>query len=115
MTARNLSEGLEAELTLAVDSLVSVHPLSPVLRQFQERYPTVQLRLFVVPFGVAVQMVRDGTADIGIAFVMHEEKDLLIEPFLTLQRIMVAAPDHPLGRRMVLSPPISCGSMFSWS
>ncbi len=99
LTARNLSQGLEAELTLAVDSLVSVHPLSPVLRQFQERYPTVQLRLFVVPFGVAVQMVRNGTADIGIAFVMHEEKDLLIEPFITLQRMMVAAPDHPLGRQ----------------
>ena len=98
LTARNLSQGLEAELTLAVDSLVSAQPLASVLRQFQERYPTVQLRLFVVPFGVAVEMVRDGTADIGVAFLMREEEDLLVEPFIMLERMMVAAPDHPLVR-----------------
>ena len=99
LTAKNLSQGLEAELTLAVDSLVSAQPLASVLRQFQERYPTVQLRLFVGPFGVAVEMVRDGTADIGVAFLMHEEEDLLVEPFIMLERMMVAAPDHPLVRQ----------------
>lgn len=99
ITAKGMSQGLEPDLTIAVDSLFPIDVVTNVLVHFQETFPTVQLRLFVETFGTATHMVRTGSASIGISSDFHPDDDeLVIEPLLDITTIMVAAPHHPLAR-----------------
>lgn len=94
---RSLHQGLEAELALAVDVMVSGAVVAGVLRQFQHRFPTVGLRLHMEGLGAVAALVLDGGADIGIA-----GPDIPDHPALegmsvgSIELVPVAAPTHPL-------------------
>lgn len=98
LTASALAQGLEPEVTLVLDSIVSVDLIANVLRRFQSTFPTVRLRIFVETFGTATAMVVDGTADLGIVNVPSEANDLFAEPLLTLETVLIVAAGHDLAR-----------------
>ena len=50
-SARSIRQGLETELALAVDVMVPSATVAPMLRDFQEVFPTVDLRLHVEALG----------------------------------------------------------------
>ncbi|GGB92389.1 LysR family transcriptional regulator [Novosphingobium endophyticum] len=102
---RSLRQGLEAELSLAVDVMVPGGCLASLLREFQALFPTVPLRLHVEGLGAVAALVLDGKATLAIA-----GPDILNMPELhreavgAVDLVPVAAPSHPLARAGAIPP-----------
>ncbi|MDE2563295.1 MAG: LysR family transcriptional regulator [Sphingomonadales bacterium] len=102
---KGMLEGLEPEVGLAVDVMLPAERLGCVLRDFAAAFPTVPLRLWVEPLGAVAQLVLDGRAGLGIAGPAAAEVEGL-ERFAagSVELVPVAAPDHPLARKLDLTP-----------
>ncbi|TWT12623.1 LysR family transcriptional regulator [Reyranella sp. CPCC 100927] len=95
--ARGLLAGLEAEVVLAVDVMLSTERLVAALQAFQAAFPTVALRLHVEALGYVAQLVLDGTANVGISGPLHRTIDGLERRRISsIELIPVAAPTHRL-------------------
>jgi DNA-binding transcriptional LysR family regulator len=98
-TARSLASGLEAELTIVLDSMFPMPPVVDALRAFMERFPTVPPRVYVQSLGAAAELVLDGTCMIGLVQLVFSDMALLKRfPLLTVDLVPVAAPGHPLAQ-----------------
>jgi len=102
---KGLLDGLEAEVDLAVDVMLSAERLGEVLRAFALTFPTVQLRLHVEALGALTALVCDGTASIGVAGPLALETEG-IDSIAAGSVIMVpvASPAHPLGQLDLIPP-----------
>lgn len=99
---RGLTEGLEPEVTLAVDVLIPSGRVASILRDFQLAYPTVSLRLHVEALGAVASLILDGTAQLGIGGpVIAELPELDRIAAGSVELIPVASPNHPLAQRQV--------------
>jgi DNA-binding transcriptional LysR family regulator len=96
-TARSLTSGLEAELTIVLDSMFPMPPVVEALRALAERFPTVPPRVYVQPLGAAGELVLEGTCMIGLLpFLFSDMAVFKRFPLLTVDLIPVVAPGHPL-------------------
>jgi len=96
-TARSLASGLEAELTIVVDSMFPMRAVVEALRAFTARFPTVPPRIYVQPLGAAAELVLNGTCMFGLLPLIFSDIALLKRfPLLTIDLIPVVAPEHPL-------------------
>ncbi len=96
---KGLLEGLEAEVSLAVDVMLPTARLVDALQAFQVAFPTIPLRLHVEALGAIVQLVLDKTAVVGISGPLSLGIDGLERQTLgDVRLIPVAAPFHPLAR-----------------
>lgn len=95
--ARALREGIEPELTLAVDAMFPMSLLFAALSAFDQQYPTVQTRLYVESMGATVKAVLDGCADLGIVIdFANLSNELASTAMDAIELVPVAAPTHPL-------------------
>lgn len=102
---RSLRQGLEAELSLAVDVMVPGHVLARLLRDFQVRFPSVPLRLHVEALGAVAALVLDGRATLAIAGPdIVEMPEIERETVGGVELVAVAAPVHPLARAQRIAP-----------
>jgi Transcriptional regulator len=96
---RSLRQGLEPELSFAVDVMVPGHVLARLLRDFQARFPTVPLRLYVEALGAVAALILDGKATLAIAGPdIADMPEVERETVGRVEMAPVAAPDHPLAR-----------------
>lgn len=94
---RGLSDGLEAELSLAVDVMLPTARLVAALTRFQAAYPTVAVRLHVEALGAVTQLLLDGVASLGICGPLHAPEGGMVQTSLPgVTMVPVAAPGHPL-------------------
>lgn len=104
-TVKGLLQGLEAEVSVAVDVMLPPQQLGRVLRAFQEEFPTVALRLHVEALGAVTAMVNDGTAVLGLSGPLAGTIDQLeVVSAGSVRLVPVAAPDHPLAKLQPLPP-----------
>jgi DNA-binding transcriptional LysR family regulator len=95
--ARSLASGLEAELTVVLDSMFPMPLVVEMLRAFTAKFPTVPPRVYVQPLGAAAELVLDGTCMIGLLPLIFCDIALMKRfPLLTIDLIPVVAPHHPL-------------------
>jgi DNA-binding transcriptional LysR family regulator len=103
--ARSLHQGLEPELSLAVDVMIPGEVLAAVLRGFQATFPSVALRLAVEALGAVAARVLDRSADIGIGGpVIDEHAGLERQAIGAVELVPVAAPGHPLAVMASIPP-----------
>lgn len=96
-TARSLASGLEAELTIVLDSMFPMSAVVETLRVFTAKFPTVPPRIYVQSLGAAAELVLDGTCMIGLLPLFFSDMAPLKRfPLLTVNLIPVVAPEHPL-------------------
>jgi DNA-binding transcriptional LysR family regulator len=96
-SARSLASGLEAELTIVMDSMFPVPPIVEALRAFTMTFPTVQPRVYVQPLGAAAELVLDGTCVVGLLPLIFSDMAAFKSfPLLTIDLVPVVSPDHPL-------------------
>lgn len=103
--ARGLLQGLEAEVSAAVDVMLPAERLGRVLRGFAREYPTVSLRLHVEALGAVTAMVLDRTAVIGLSGPLAVGVAAIDSCAAgSVPMVPVAAPDHPLARMGTIPP-----------
>lgn len=103
--ARGIRQGLETEVALALDVMMPTRVAASVLRDFQQVFPTVDLRLHIEALGGVAALVLEKRADLGIA-----GPDILELPELdrmaigAVELVPVAAPTHPLAQLATIGP-----------
>lgn len=95
-----LLEGLEAEVSFAVDVMFPTERLTRVVKAFDARFPTVKLRLHVEALGAVPQLVSSGGATLAIGGGLHiAERGLTLLHAGSVAMLPVASPAHPLARK----------------
>ena len=96
---KGLSEGLEAEVAIAVDVMLPTDRLVAALTGFQAAWPTVSVRLHVEALGAVTQLVLDDTASLGVSGPLDTLAPGMERHAMPgVAMIPVAAPGHPLAR-----------------
>ena len=101
---KGLLDGLEAEVTLAVDVMLPTARLVDAMQAFEATFPTVTLRLYVEALGSVTQLVHSGIADIGISGVEATLPGIERIKVGGVDLIPVAAPGHPLATDRAHAP-----------
>lgn len=97
--ARSLASGLEPRVTVAVDMLFPMERLIATLREFTERYPTVDLHLRTEALGAVTQLVLDGVCQLGLGVELEDlPHGLTTRALTTVEMVPVCAADHPLAQ-----------------
>src|SRR6266850_6523236 len=95
--AKGLSDGLEPELSIVVDVVFPLEPLTGAVAGFQAKFPAVPLRLHVEALGAVLQPVIDGRCAFGVMGSLPiSPEELTREHLLNLRWAFVASPAHPL-------------------
>lgn len=97
--ARSIREGLEAELSVAVDVMYPMAALTHAVGLCREQFPNTPLRLYVEALGGVMQPVLDGSCRIGVIGSLPTVTDELIaEPLLNVPFATVVSPEHALAQ-----------------
>src|SRR5258706_12300269 len=95
--ARTMFEGLEPELSVAIDVMFPMAALTDAVGSFRNRFPNTPLRLYVEALGAVAQPVVDGVCRIGVIGSMPAVPEGLdAEKLLDVPMTTVVAPSHPL-------------------
>jgi DNA-binding transcriptional LysR family regulator len=95
--AESFSEGIEPELTLAVDAMFPSPVLTASLKALSEVYPCLQVTLFTEAMGGSEQRLRDGAAKLALCVPLPGIADNRETEFLvTIPMVPVVASSHPL-------------------
>jgi DNA-binding transcriptional LysR family regulator len=95
--AKTLREGLEPELSLAIDAMYPMSTLTEAVGAFRDAFPYTPLRLYVEVLGAVIEPVLRGTCHIGVIGTLPVVPDSLrSEPLLDVRMVTVVAPGHPL-------------------
>lgn len=95
--AKTLAQGVEAEVSIAVDVMFPNCRLVEALQAFQLQFPTVGLRLRIEALGAVMHLVSERVCQIGITGPMLDFTDAFqSQPAGSITMIPVAAPTHPL-------------------
>jgi DNA-binding transcriptional LysR family regulator len=109
--ASGMAQGLEPEVSLAVDVMYDAVGLVGVLRDFAAAYPTVALRLRIEALGGVMQLVLSGACGLGISGAPFGPTDALASrPLGGIRLLYVAAPGHTLAERRQPIFAIMCNS-----
>ena len=122
--AAGTRQGLEPELTLAIDPLVPTTPLIDSLRALSETFADLPVNFSTEGLGGALRRLRGGSAALGICLLLPDvPEDIAAYPLLRIAMRPVVVPSHPLaslGRaatrgdlephvQLVLSDPVDPG------
>lgn len=95
--AHNLTGDISGQLLLGTSHHIGLHRLPPVLRQFSELHPKVNLDIRFLDSEAACRLVASGELEIAIVTLPSQPMpNLLLEPVWDDPLVFVAAPDHPL-------------------
>ncbi len=95
--AANTRDGLEPELTLAIDPLVPSAPFIEALRNLSETYPDLPISFSTEGLGGSLRRLRDGSAVLGICTLLPSvPDDLIAYPLARTVMRPVVASGHPL-------------------
>ena len=98
--AQRMKEGIEPQVSLAVDMLFPTQALLAMLAEFQQAWPQVGLLLRTEALGGVTQLVLEGGFRVGVsnANLVTFSEALVSEPLGTVELIPVASAEHPLAR-----------------
>ena len=103
--ARSLSEGMEPELSVAIDSLYPLDWLTEAVAEFRREFPGTPLRLQMDVLGAVLQPLMDAQCDLAVIGPQPELPDgVLSEHMLHVPAVTVVAPEHPLAAHRGLIP-----------
>lgn len=96
--ARDLAGGLEAGLSVCVDSLFPVEALVALARSFRAAFPSVHLRIDTETMGAVAERVRSGACDLGVVSPAAFSNGLECVAVGSVLMIPVVARAHPLAQ-----------------
>lgn len=97
--ARAMREGLEPELSVAMDVMYPMEALTRAAVHSRKAYPHTPLRLYVEALGGVIKPVLDRHCSIGVIGSLPLVPDeLRSEPLLNVPFVTVVSPLHPLAK-----------------
>jgi DNA-binding transcriptional LysR family regulator len=97
--ARDMSAGVEPELSVAIDVMFPMTVLTKAAAALGERFPGTSLRLYVEALGGVAKAVKDGQCRLGVMGTLPLNiPELVTERLLGVKMVFVAAPFHPLSQ-----------------
>jgi DNA-binding transcriptional LysR family regulator len=97
--ARSIREGLEPELSVAMDVMYPMAAITNAVGHCREQFPDTPLRLYVEALGGVIQPVLDGSCRIGVIGSLPTVTDELVaEPLVQVPFATVVSPQHPLAK-----------------
>lgn len=118
-------DGVEPELTLAIDPMIPSAPLMASIRALNNNFPDLPVTFSTEGFGGSLRRLRSHTADLAICVLLPiVPDDVVAFPMMRVRLQAVVAREHPLaalGRpaerddlapyvQLVLSDPVDPGS-----
>lgn len=100
---REVTGDVTGVLRIAAGNAMAQYILTPMLSDFSQQFPAVQIRLDVCSCAQAVSMVENSFADIGVIETSVNSKKLLSHRHSEMPWRFVTAPDHPLARAASIS------------
>jgi DNA-binding transcriptional LysR family regulator len=95
--AQAVAQGVEPEITLVLDALLSPEAAGRLLAEFHAAFPTVPVRVHVETLGMLIERVLAARTALGVIATMIDLPDGLARHTLpSLVMRAVAAPGHPL-------------------
>jgi len=97
--ARAMREGLEPELSVAMDVMYPMEALTRAAAHSRKAYPHTPLRLYVEALGGVIKPVLDRSCSIGVIGTLPIVPDeLQSEPLLSIALVTVVGPSHSLAK-----------------
>jgi DNA-binding transcriptional LysR family regulator len=97
--ARTMREGLEPELSVAMDVMYPMTALTRAAAHSRKTYPHTPLRLYVEALGGVIKPVLDRDCSIGVIGSLPLVPDeLQSEPLPSTPLVTVVSPSHPLAK-----------------
>ncbi len=96
----NLESG---HLNVGASTTPGNYVLGPVVAAYQERYPGIQLRLDIRDSLSVLRLVEEGKSDMAVCAGISGSLSLAVEPCLEDELVLVAAPHHPLARKLEIT------------
>ncbi len=97
---KNLEAG---RLELGTVDAMSIHVLPHIFREFNQRYPRVEISIEVDNSANISALVQKGVLDLGFVTLPVENRNLISLPVFTDIMRVIAPPDHPLASRSRIS------------
>lgn len=98
-TAGAIANGLEPELTLAIDGMIPASPVICSLARLQTEFPELSVTLYTEGIWDGARRVREGSAMLAIcALDPTSAQDLQAYPLMSMTLVPVVVPAHPLAR-----------------
>lgn len=96
--ARQVASGWESDLTIAVDGIISIPRLLPLIAEFHAAGHGTQIRITREVLAGCWDALLDGRADLAVGAPgdMPAGGGLAIAPLGSLEFVFAIAPDHPL-------------------
>ncbi len=95
-------QGKQSELCIAAIHSVCATALPPLLPQFQQQYPHVQLRVTALGSDRALKVLKDGLVDVAIVMsnrTLNNSAELVVQPLYQENISLLMARQHPLAAK----------------
>lgn len=96
-------------LRLAATSTPGLYLLPEALARFGQRYPGIEISLWLGNSDAVAQQVLQGAADLGFVGLRPDMPGLQIRPFASDQIVLVTPPGHRLAREVMFAPGLLAG------
>ena len=107
--ATGMRDGLEAELTIAIDPLVPSDAVIEPLRRLGEAFPALPVTFSTEGLGGALRRLRRDEAALGVCILLPAvPPDIVAHPLRRIAMVPVVAPTHPLA---ALGRPATTGDL----
>ena len=105
--ARDLNSFSRGRVSIAAGTLQAALLLPRAIRNFNERYPNVEISMHDVSERAMIEMVKNGTVDLGMGTVPDRDSEISGAELMTDSFLVVMRPEHPLAQRGTLR----CGNL----
>lgn len=83
------------EITVYASLTIASYWLPPILMQFKQKFPGVDVRLEIGNTSVVVRAVLEGIAEVGFIEGAIDEPSLSVQPVVADKLLVVTGPAHP--------------------
>ena len=103
LSIRELAERQTGQVTLACIPTAAFYFLPSVIRQYNEQYPKIRIRLLDLSANDGLEAVLRGEADFGINMLSGQHPDIEFVPLVQEQFVLACRRDHELAGRPSIS------------